>query len=107
MNSTIVIVPEQYAASSNQLALQHFDSVGGLSTFVNPLVTLPDTTTITHRWCCAPFSPEKRALLNQLAPLIPGILITDFDIDNAPGTPFEFLATNGLAPYAPPMFTQP
>lgn len=104
--STVIVVPETLSATCNALATQHFDAEGGELTFIQPLVTPPDLTTITHRWCAAIFSPAKRELLAQLVQQLPGVIAHDVDIDANPAAPFAFLAQNGLA-RPQPMFTTP
>lgn len=64
-------------------------------------------------WTCyapTPFSATNRAALTFMAsqpPFTGRLLIMDYSLTDDPEAPFEFLATNGLAPYSPPMFTQP
>lgn len=106
--STVVIVPAALRDAANALAKQEFDPVGGEFTFTAALVTLP-ATNVTHFWCAAPFSATNRAKLNVLTntPPFAGVtLVLDYDLTNG-AAPFEFLATHGLAPYSPPMFTAP
>lgn len=105
--STVVIVPAALRDAANALAEQEFQ--GGPATFTAALVTPPATNTITHYWCATPFSATNRAKLNVLTntPPFAGVtLVLDYDLTNA-AAPFAFLATNGLAVYAPPMFPAP
>jgi hypothetical protein len=106
--STVVIVPAALRDAANALAKQEFDPVGGEFTFTAALMT-PPATNVTHYWCATPFTATNRAKLNVLTntPPFAGVtLVLDYQLTNG-AAPFEFLATQGLAPYAPPMFTQP
>jgi hypothetical protein len=107
--STVVIVPAALRDAANAVAKQEFDPVGGEFTFTAALVTLPATNTVTHYWCATPFSATNRAKLDALTNTPPFAGVTrvfDYDLTNG-AAPFEFLATHSLAPYSPPMFTQP
>lgn len=106
--STVVIVPAALRDAANALAKQEFDPAGGEATFTAALVTPPNTNTITHYWCATPFSATNRAKLNVLTntPPFTVTLVFDYDLTNA-AAPFAFLATNGLAVYAPAPFTAP
>jgi hypothetical protein len=106
--STIVIVPAALRDAANALAKAEFDPVGGEFTFTAALVT-PPATNVTHFWCAAPFSATNRTKLNVLTntPPFAGVtLVLDYDLTNG-AAPFEFLATNGLAPYSPSPFQTP
>lgn len=107
--STVVIVPAALRDAANALAAAEFDTDGGgEATFTAALVTPPGTN-ITHYWCATPFSVTNRAKLNVLTntPPFAGVtLVLDYDLTNA-AAPFAFLATNGLAVYAPPPFAAP
>ena len=106
--STVIIVPAHLRDAANAVAKAEFDPLGGEFTFTAALVTLP-ATNVTHFWCATPFSATNRAKLNVLAntPPFAGVtLVLDYDLTNG-AAPFEFLATHGLATYAPTMFTQP
>ena len=107
--STVVIVPAALRDAANAVAKAEFDPVGGEFTFTAALMTPPATNTVTHYWCATPFSATNRAKLNVLTntPPFAGVtLVLDYNLTNG-AAPFEFLATHGLAAYAPPMFTQP
>lgn len=106
--STVVIVPAALRDAANAVAKAEFDPVGGEFTFTAALMTPPGTN-ITHYWCAAPFSATNRVKLDTLTntPPFAGVtLVLDYDLTTG-AAPFEFLATHGLAPYSPPMFTAP
>lgn len=106
--STVVVIPASLQDAANALAKAEFDPAGGEFTFTAGLVTPPGTN-ITHYWCATPFSTTNRAKLNVLTntPPFAGVtLVFDYDLTNA-AAPFAFLATNGLAVYAPAPFTAP
>lgn len=105
--STVVVVPAALRDAANALAQQEFDPSGGSATFTAALIT-PPSTNITHYWCATPFSATNRAKLNVLTntPPFTVTLVFDYDLTNATA-PFDWLAGQGLAVYAPPMFAQP
>lgn len=104
--STVVIVPAALRDAANALAKQEFDPTGGEFTFTAALVTPPGTNS-THYWCATPFSATNRAKLTVLTntpPFAGNVLVLDYSLTSQPSAPFDFLSTNGLAVYAPPIF---
>ena len=101
---TIIILPIALQAAGNAVALEHFDPIGGGETFASVAADVGNPSVITHCWCAAPFSNEKRALLDTLAatpPFAGNIVIEDFDANTHPGFPHTKLAELGLAVYSP------
>ncbi len=110
--STVIVVPADLVAAANQAAL-HFDPTNGTNTFTAPIVTA-GTTNVWGCWAATPFSPTNRVLLTYMASQPPfatngisRLLIMDWSLTDDPGAPHRFLETNGLAVYAPPLFTAP
>lgn len=106
--STVVIVPADLVPAANQAAT-YFDPTGGTNTFTAQLVTA-GTTNIWGCWAATPFRATNRVALSAMASQPPfatngvtRLIIGDYDLSD-PGAPFRLLETNGLAPYAPPLF---
>jgi hypothetical protein len=103
--STVVIVPVALRDAANTLAKAEFDPAGGEFTFTAALITPPETN-VTHYWCAARFTATNRAKLNVLTntpPFAGNVRVLDYSPTAAPAAPFQFLETNGLAVYAPPL----
>jgi hypothetical protein len=102
--NTLVIIPASEKETANELSAAFFDTDGGGEfTFTVGLVTPPDLETITHYWCGAVFSAEKRGQADVLAPMIPGTSLHDYDADKDPAAPDRILKELGLSRYSPPM----
>lgn len=107
--STVILVPLDLVPAANQAAT-YFDPTGGTNTFTAQLVTA-GTTNIWGCWAATPFRATNRVALSYMASQPPfatngvsRLIIGDYDLAADPGAPFRLLETNGLAPYAPPMF---
>lgn len=107
--STVILVPLDLVPAANQAAL-HFDSTGGTNTFTCRLVTA-GTTNEWGCWAATPFRATNRVALSFMASQSPfatngvtRLIIGDYDLSTDPAAPFRLLETNGLAPYAPPLF---
>lgn len=106
MTATLIIITAAIQAAANAAAKQHFDPSGGEHTFTTPLVTLPDTETITHYWCADRMLPANRALLDVMVtqpPFAGNVQVFDYDADTNPAFPHAKLAELGLAVYATPL----
>lgn len=104
MNATVIIISAAVKDAANAAAKTHFDPIGGEFTFIIPLVTPPDLTTITHYWAADRMEPANRALLNVMAaqaPFAGNVQVFDYDADADPGFPHAKLAELGLAVYSP------
>ena len=107
--STVIIVPADLVPAANQAAT-YFDATGGTNTFTAQIVTV-GTTNIWGCWAATPFRATNRVALSYMASQPPfatngvtRLIIGDYDLTADPGAPFRLLETNGLAPYAPPLF---
>lgn len=107
--STVILVPLDLVPAANQAAT-YFDPTGGTNTFTAQLVTA-GTTNLWGCWAATPFRATNRVALSYMASQPPfatngvsRLIIGDYDLAADPGAPFRLLETNGLAPYAPPMF---
>lgn len=97
---TLIIITAAIQSEANASATAHFDPVGGELTFSVQLVTPPDLATVTHYWCAAPFTSEKRTLLDVMtaqAPFAGNVQVFDYDADADPTFPHVKLAELGLA----------
>lgn len=108
--STVILVPLDLVPAANQAAT-YFDPTGGTNTFTAQLVTA-GTTNLWGCWAATPFRATNRVALSYMASQPPfatngvtRLIIGDYDLAADPGAPFRLLETNGLAPYAPPMFS--
>lgn len=104
--STVICVPLDLVPAANQAAL-HFDPTGGTNTFTAQLVSA-GTTNVWGYWAATPFSSTNRAALTFMAsqpPFTGRLRILDYNLTNATA-PFDWLAGQGLAVYAPPMFAE-
>lgn len=106
---TVILVPLDLVPAANQAAT-YFDPSGGTNTFTVQLVTA-GTTNIWGCWAATPFKATNRVALSFMASQPPfatngvtRLIIGDYDLSTDPAAPFRLLETNGLAPYAPPMF---
>lgn len=102
--STVIVVPADLVFFANKAAT-NFDANGGLNTFTAQVVTA-GTTNVWGCWAATPFSATNRAKLNVLTntpPFAGNVLVLDYNLTSQPSAPFEFLTTNGLAVYAPPL----
>lgn len=107
--STVILVPLDLVPAANQAAL-HFDPSGGTNTFTCRLVTA-GATNEWGCWAATPFRATNRIALSYMASQPPfatngvtRLIIGDYDLSTDPAAPFRLLETNGLAPYAPPLF---
>lgn len=110
--STVIIVPADLVPAANQAAL-HFDPTGGTNTFTAQLVSA-GATNVWGCWAATPFSATNRAALTFMASQPPfatngvtRLLIMDYSLTDDAGAPQRLLATNGLAVYSSPMFSEP
>jgi hypothetical protein len=94
----LIIIPAAARQQCNDIALEHFDAVGGALTFSVPLfpASAQDDSTPSHYWCSAEVLQENIPLLLSLQPSIQGSLVEQYDLASQSGYPQQRLTQLGL-----------